>query len=87
MKQRNLKISISGVRGIVGDTLTPQIIVRFAQAFGTFIKSGKVVIGRDTRPSGEMLKYAVISGLLSTGCKIIDLGSSYSNFTTYGKKT
>jgi phosphomannomutase len=74
MKQRNLKISISGVRGIVGDTLTPQIIVRFAQAFGTFIKSGKVVIGRDTRPSGEMLKYAVISGLLSTGCEIIDLG-------------
>jgi phosphomannomutase len=74
MKQRNLKISISGVRGIVGDTLTPQIIVRFAQAFGTFIKSGKVVIGRDTRPSGEMVKHAVISGLLSTGCEIIDLG-------------
>jgi len=73
MKQRNLKISISGVRGIVGDTLTPQIIIRFAQAFGTFVKSGRVVIGRDTRPSGEMIKYAVISGLLSTGCEIIDL--------------
>ncbi|MCX7715937.1 MAG: phosphoglucosamine mutase, partial [Endomicrobia bacterium] len=74
VKQRNLKISISGVRGIIGDTLTPTIVVRFAQAFGTFTNGGKIVVGSDTRPSREMIKHAVISGLISTGCEIIDVG-------------
>src|ERR1700755_1300289 len=54
-----LKISISGVRGVVGDSLTPTLLVRFAQAFGTYVGSGTVVIGRDTRPSGEMVNQAV----------------------------
>lgn len=74
VKQRNLKISISGVRGIVGDTLIPPIIIRFAQAFGTFTNGGKIVVGTDTRPSREMVKHAVIAGLLSTGCEIVDVG-------------
>ncbi|MCS7227556.1 MAG: phosphoglucosamine mutase [Endomicrobia bacterium] len=74
VKQRNLKISISGVRGIIGDTFTPTIVVRFAQAFGTFTNGGKIVVGSDTRPSREMIKHAVISGLISTGCEIIDVG-------------
>ncbi|HCG76296.1 MAG: phosphoglucosamine mutase [bacterium (Candidatus Ratteibacteria) CG_4_10_14_3_um_filter_41_18] len=67
-------ISISGIRGIIGESLTPEVIAKFAASFGTYIKGGKVVVGRDTRLSGEMAKYAVFSGLLSTGCEIVDLG-------------
>src|SRR5512139_1016986 len=69
-----LKISISGVRGVVGDSLTPVLLTRFAQAFGTYVGSGRIVVGRDTRTSGEMVRQAVVAGLLSSGCRIIDLG-------------
>ena len=69
-----LKISISGVRGVVGDFLTPQLIETFAKAFGTFVGQGRVAVGRDTRTSGEMFLHAVCSGLLSTGCIPVDLG-------------
>ena len=69
-----LKISISGVRGVVGDFLTPQLIESFAKAFGTFAGPGRVNVGRDTRTSGEMLLHAVSAGLLSTGCTPVDLG-------------
>ena len=68
-----LKISISGVRGVIGDSLTPALLTRFAQAFGTYVGSGTIVIGRDTRTSGEMVRQAVIAGLLSSGCRVIDL--------------
>ena len=70
----DLMISISGVRGIVGKSLTPELLVRLGEAFGTYMQSGRVVVGRDTRVSGEMVKCAVFSGLLSTGCSIIDVG-------------
>jgi len=69
-----LKISISGVRGVVGESLTPGLLTRFAQAFGTYVGKGRIVIGRDTRSSGEMARQAVVSGLLSAGCRIVDLG-------------
>jgi len=69
-----LKISISGVRGIVGATLTPELVVNFAQAFGTYMESGQILVCRDTRPSGAMVRSAVISGLISTGCEVVDLG-------------
>ncbi len=68
-----LKISISGVRGVIGDSLTPTLLARFAQAFGVYVGSGTIVIGRDTRASGEMVRQAVIAGLLSSGCRVIDL--------------
>lgn len=69
-----LKISISGVRGIVPESLTPEVCLNFAKAFGTYLDGGKVVVGTDPRPSSEYLKGIVFSGLLSCGCKIIDLG-------------
>src|ERR1044072_5504776 len=69
-----LKISISGVRGVVGDSLTPPLLTRFAQAFGTYLGSRTIIIGRDPRTSGEMVKQAVIAGLLSSGCRVLDLG-------------
>ncbi len=69
-----LKISISGVRGVVGESLTAGLLTRFSQAFGTYMGQGRIVVGRDTRTSGEMVRQAVVAGLLSTGCRIIDLG-------------
>ncbi len=69
-----LKIGISGIRGIVGDTLTPGLIMDFSSAFGTYLNSQKVLLGRDTRLSGPMLQSATVSALLSTGCDVIDLG-------------
>src|SRR5512142_1991923 len=69
-----LKISISGVRGVVGDSLTPELVTRFAQAFGTYVGGGRVVIGRDPRTSGEMVRRAVVAGLVSSGCRVADLG-------------
>ncbi|HEV2912994.1 MAG TPA: phosphoglucosamine mutase [Pyrinomonadaceae bacterium] len=68
-----LKISISGVRGVVGESLTPTLLTRFAQAFGTYVGQGTIVTGRDTRTSGEMVRHAVVAGLLSSGCRVVDL--------------
>ena len=69
-----LKIGISGIRGIVGDTITPELVMNFASAFGTSLVPGKVLVGRDTRISGPMLHSAVLSALLATGCDVVDLG-------------
>src|SRR6266536_3610874 len=69
-----LKIGITGVRGIVGETFTPELAVGFAQAFGTYLDGGRILICRDTRPSGPMIRSAVIAGLLSAGCDVVDLG-------------
>jgi phosphomannomutase len=71
---RPLKITINGVRGIVGDTLTPQIVTDFAQAVGTYVGGGKVLVSRDTRPSGEMVASCVFAGLIAAGCQAVDLG-------------
>lgn len=71
---RELKIGTSWVRGVVGEALNPELVVDFACAFGTWGDGGPVVIGRDTRSSSPMLRSAVVSGLLSTGCEVIDLG-------------
>jgi phosphomannomutase len=69
-----LIISVSGVRGIVGESFHPSLLARFGTAFGTFIKAGKVVLGRDSRTSGEMAWHALLSGLIATGCEVVDLG-------------
>jgi len=68
-----LIISVSGIRGIVGNGFSPDIIAKYAAAFGS-ITNGNILIGRDTRKSGEMVKNAVVSGLISTGINVIDLG-------------
>ncbi|QDA30928.1 phosphoglucosamine mutase [Thermococcus indicus] len=68
-----------GVRGIANEMITPEFALRMGMAFGTMLRrEGRekplVVVGMDTRVSGEMLKGALISGLLSTGCDVIDVG-------------
>lgn len=67
-------ISVSGVRGIVGEAFTPEIVGRFSAAFAAFTGKGTVVVGSDTRTSNYMFKYAAFSGLLSGGCEVIDVG-------------
>ncbi|RPJ87421.1 MAG: phosphoglucosamine mutase, partial [Acidobacteria bacterium] len=73
-RQYSLKISVSGVRGIVGESLTPQLVASYAAAFGNYCGAGPIFIGSDTRPSGEMIKQAAIAGLLSVGCTPVDVG-------------
>ena len=76
--------SISGIRGTIGgapdDNLTPVDIVKFAAAFGTIIAAGKsktkIVIGRDGRISGPMVRDLVVSTLTGLGIDVIDLGLS-----------
>ena len=70
----DLIVSVSGIRGIIGAGLSPAAALAFAQALGTYLKGGRVVLARDSRPSGLMLRHAVIAGLQSCGCEIHDLG-------------
>ena len=69
-----LIVSVSGIRGVVGASLTPEAAARFAGALGAYLKGGRVAVGRDSRPSGQMLKHAVIAGLTAAGCVVDDLG-------------
>ena len=79
-----LMVSVSGVRGLVGKDLTPEVVARWAAAFGTWAKDGrggtrraggpKVVVGRDARTSGPMFAGAATAGLQSVGCNVIDVG-------------
>ncbi len=67
-------LSISGLRGVIGDGLDPQYLVRFASALGTMFDGGTVVVSRDGRSTGPMVKHAVIAALTATGCKVVDAG-------------
>ena len=80
-----LMVSVSGVRGLVGTDLTPEVVARWAAAFGTWVQTGKgeggrgkrkprVVVGRDARTSGPMFTQAATAGLNSVGCDVIDVG-------------
>ncbi len=77
-----LIISVSGLRGIVGDNLTPIVASEYGCAFGSFLKEHyaaaatplRVCIGRDSRPSGPMIAAAVSGGLCSVGVEVVDLG-------------
>jgi len=76
--------SISGIRGTIGgkvdQALTPIDAVKFAAAFGTWVKEksgkSKIIIGRDARPSGEMISNLVTSTLIGLGIDVVDLGLS-----------
>ena len=69
-----LIVSISGIRGIVGDGLGPEEARRFGLAFGTHLGGGLVVLGRDSRPSGPMLADALRAGLVAMGLRVVDCG-------------
>ena len=67
-------VSISGLRGVIGDGLDPEYLVCFASAVGTIAEGGRVVLSRDGRDSGLMVKHAVLAGLMATGCRVLDAG-------------
>ncbi|MFG0329608.1 MAG: phosphoglucosamine mutase [Phycisphaerales bacterium] len=76
-----LMLSVSGARGVIGATMTPVVAAQYAAAFGSGLRrtddAGRaplVVVGRDSRPSGEMLDRAAVAGLLGVGCRVISLG-------------
>lgn len=71
---RPLRVSSCGLRGYVGETLTPQVAMDIACAFGTWLEGGVVWVGRDTRDSSPMLAQSVKAGLLSCGCDVLDAG-------------
>jgi phosphomannomutase/phosphoglucomutase len=63
----------NGVRGVVGKDLTPELVLTIGKALGT-MRKGCIAVGRDTRTSGETFIKAIKSGLLATGCDVVDCG-------------
>ncbi|HMI56057.1 MAG TPA: hypothetical protein VK494_07720, partial [Gemmatimonadaceae bacterium] len=79
MAYEGLMVSVSGVRGRVGEALTPEIVTKFAAGFGAWAMArsgGKacIVVGRDSRVSGPMFQSAVHAALQSVGCDVLDVG-------------
>lgn len=67
-------ISVSGIRGIFGTDLTPENLTRFTAAYGSWLNGGKVVVGRDTRVTGQICEDIVASTLQSVGCDVVKVG-------------
>jgi phosphomannomutase len=78
MSHDGLMIGVSGIRGRVGEALTPEVVARYAAGFGAWASSRgaskRVVVGRDSRVSGPLFHRVVLSALQSVGCDIIDIG-------------
>lgn len=79
MAYEGLMVSVSGVRGRVGEALTPEVVGKFAAGFGAWslARSGgkaTIVVGRDSRVSGQMFQAAVHAALQSVGCNVLDVG-------------
>src|SRR5262249_4387535 len=73
-RRGDLIASASGVRGVVGEGLPPQAALAFAGALGAHASGGSLVVSRDGRPSGSVLRHAVLAGLAAAGCEVHDLG-------------
>lgn len=77
-----LMIGVSGMRGTVGGTLTPEVVLRMSAAFVTWLRESaaplngthyRVVVGRDSRPSGPFVRDAAVCALVACGAEVIDL--------------
>jgi len=69
-----LMVGVSGIRGTVGETLTPLVALEFAHAYGIMLAGGRAVLARDSRPSGAMFEAAAAAGLMAAGCAVTQLG-------------
>ena len=67
-------ISISGIRGIFGESLTPENIVKYVTAFAKYTGRKKIVIGRDGRMGGELVEKLIETTLLYSGCSVVNIG-------------
>ncbi|MDE3058115.1 MAG: phosphoglucosamine mutase, partial [Bacteroidota bacterium] len=70
----SLMVSISGIRGVVGESLTPEIIVKYAAAYAEYCERGIIVVGRDGRITGKSVADIVTSTLLQAGSNVVDIG-------------
>jgi len=70
----SLMVSISGIRGIVGESLTPETIVKYAAAYAEYCGRGTVIMGRDGRVTGKSIGHIVSSTLLQMGCDVVGIG-------------
>lgn len=70
----SLRLANFGIRGFVGASLTPRVVMDFAAAFATFLDGRRVLLGRDTRSSSPMLHAASLASLLGAGCEVLDFG-------------
>ena len=68
-----MMVSASGVRGVFGDGIEPPVAYELGLAFGTMI-GGTIVVGTDTRLTRDVIKHAVLAGVLAAGCDGVDLG-------------
>ncbi len=73
----------SGIRGVVNVELTPRLALEVGKAIATLHRGGALIVGRDTRPSGEMLEAALIAGATSCGCDVEALGLAPTPLTAY----
>ncbi|MBN1826734.1 MAG: phosphoglucosamine mutase [Candidatus Eisenbacteria bacterium] len=69
-----LKLGISGARGVIGETLTPEVVVRLAATYAAERAGRPVLVGGDTRPTGPMVRNALFAGLTAAGCPVLDCG-------------
>jgi phosphomannomutase len=69
-----LIISVSGLRGIVGENLTPDVAIRYACAFASTLPEGPIVVTRDGRTTGRLLTNTLFGGLCAAGRQVIDAG-------------
>jgi len=76
-----------GIRGIVNRDLTPELALKMGMSFATFVKDGSLVVGRDGRSSSEMIKNSLISGIISCGVNVIDIGMVPTPVTMFATKT
>ena len=78
MAYEGLMVSVSGIRGRVGEALTPEVMSTFAAGFGAWASArhgnNAIVVGRDSRVSGPMFHRVVLGALQSVGCRVIDVG-------------
>jgi phosphomannomutase len=70
----SLMISVSGIRGVFGTDLTPENLTQFTAAFGTWTGGAKIVVGRDTRVTGQICEDIVCATLQSVGCDVVKVG-------------
>ena len=69
-----MKITISGIRGVFGDDLTPNDVIKYCNNFTALVKSKKCVIGHDTRPSSNIMMNNVVASLMQCGIDVYNLG-------------
>ena len=82
-----LMVSISGIRGIIGDGLDPNVLVKYTSAYADFIGEGTVVVGRDARITGDMVQEIVTGTLIAKGINVVEIGIVPTPTVQYSVKT